>query len=138
MQTQVKFVKWVDPFKLAIKNRSDDEFEEARSTFARDHSPYSGAMMIGPAGAFPLHESSFPGELFNLWMVHTNVDLSGEIKDAIMGVPGVETFDIFTRYRSRIGIGKVFNEQEVKDGVKAAIIAASKSGIQKLVEAARD
>lgn len=70
-------------------------------------------MMITPIGLIPLTEHTAPGKIFNFWTGHSNFNITQKISDMIEETSGVETLDIFTRYRFRIGIGKAFKDSEV-------------------------
>lgn len=64
--------------------------------------------MFTPMGIIPYTENTACSKLFNFWTGHTNFNISNKICDIIENAEGIETFDIFTRYRFRIGIGKAF------------------------------
>lgn len=132
---RIIWVRWVDPLAhLVHLHKEEEDFDEvlaraARDTFLDDdESRYDdtrppngpiGPAVIGPLGIIPLREDNLPGKLFNFWMGHTNFDLSEPVVDAIQAVPGVETLDVFTRYRFRLGIGKAFKQDEVKGAIEA-------------------
>lgn len=78
-------------------------------------------MIATPMGLIPMTEHTRAGKLFNFWTAHTNFPITKEIKDIIDSTDGVETLDIFTRYRWRISIGKAFNSPEVKDNLMKAL-----------------
>lgn len=70
-------------------------------------------MMITPVGLIPLTENTAPGKIFNFWTGHSNFNITHKISDIIENTEGVETLDIFTRYRFRISVGKAFKDSEV-------------------------
>lgn len=80
-------------------------------------------MVMTPMGLIPMTEHTRAGKLFNFWTAHTNFSITEEIKDIIDNTDGVETLDIFTRYRWRISIGKAFNSWEVKEALMKALHA---------------
>lgn len=131
MKNKIIWSKWVDPFVINPekpydrKSEEDDDFiSDYKPTFdgpkeSDDHFPTGklsglGNVIVGPMGIIPLTEYSIPSKVFNFWMIHTNFDISKKIKDQIQAVPGVETLNVYTRYRARIGIGKAFDPGEVK------------------------
>ena len=69
--------------------------------------------MITPMGVMPVTENTESCKIFNFWTGHTNFDISTKVATIIERCDGVESLDIFTRYRFRISIGKVFKESEV-------------------------
>lgn len=78
-------------------------------------------MIATPMGLIPMTEHTRAGKLFNFWTAHTNFPITKEIKDIIDNTDGVETLDIFTRYRWRISIGKAFQSPEVKSNLMKAL-----------------
>lgn len=70
-------------------------------------------VMATPMGIIPVTENTASGKIFNFWVGHTNFNISKRISDIIEETEGVETLDVFTRYRFRIGVGKAFSDSEV-------------------------
>lgn len=77
--------------------------------------------IITPFGIMPYDEYSSIGKSFNFWIGHTNFDISNQIVDIIELSDGVETLDIFTRYRFRIGIAQLFNSGDVMSNITNSI-----------------
>ena len=77
--------------------------------------------MFTPMGIIPITEYSTPSKVFNFWMAHTNFDITPKINSLIEKSEGVETLDVFTRYRLRIGIGKAFDTGKVMRQINASI-----------------
>lgn len=74
-----------------------------------------------PMGIIPVNENTASGKIFNFWIGHTNFDITKQVADIIEKSDGVETLDIFTRYRFRIGIGKAFYDSEVKQTIQNTV-----------------
>jgi succinate dehydrogenase flavin-adding protein (antitoxin of CptAB toxin-antitoxin module) len=55
---------------------------------------------------------------FNLWILHTNFYIDEEVSKIIEFTHGVESFDILSPYRARIGFGKLFEPEETKQSVR--------------------
>lgn len=70
-------------------------------------------VMATPMGIIPVTENTASGKIFNFWIGHTNFNISKRVSDIIEETEGVETLDVFTRYRFRIGVGKAFSDSEV-------------------------
>lgn len=89
----------------------DDETENKNSleTVVRGKIP----MMITPIGLIPYTENTAASHIFNFWTGHSNFNITKPICDIIETTDGVETLDIFTRYRFRVGIGKAFKDSDV-------------------------
>ena len=74
-----------------------------------------------PMGIIPINESTASGKIFNFWVGHTNFDITNALALIIEETPGVETLDIFTRYRFRIGIGKAFHDSKVMRDINSRV-----------------
>jgi hypothetical protein len=70
-------------------------------------------IIMTPMGIIPYTDNTASNKIFNLWTGHTNFDITNPIAKIIEEYKGIETLDVFTRYRFRIGIGKLFNAGEV-------------------------
>jgi len=84
----------------------DDDDEELEPTSVRK-------MVMTPRGMVPLLSPISPEKNFNLWIGHTNFKLTAALTKIISKVPGVESLDIYTPYRMRMGVGKMFIPQNV-------------------------
>lgn len=117
------WVRWKNPFFL--KNDDGDDIEGNTNIFDNneddedneyeDNSPIKGGNMkvvVTPMGAIPLIEQSSPNKVFNLWVAHTNFNITQEVAKIVENTEGVETLDVFSRYRMRVGIGRMFNPKE--------------------------
>lgn len=62
-----------------------------------------------------------------LWIGNTKVNLSPAIPDKLVKIEGVESFDTISRYRFRVGIGKMFDENVVKKKIAATLKKYQKS-----------
>lgn len=78
--------------------------------------------LFTPFGTFPLTEHSIPSKLFKFWTGHVNFTLDAGMVSVIESVPGVETLNIWSRYRFRVGIGKLFDDGQVMYAIKEAIL----------------
>jgi hypothetical protein len=118
MKPMLGWEKWKDPYYI---NKDESDNYEGESSFDSDSdensfdNEHSGKMrvVVTPMGALPLIEQSSPNKVFNLWVAHTNFSITHEIAKTVENTEGVETLDIFSRYRMRVGIGKMFNSQEI-------------------------
>ena len=102
---------------------SSIDIDEAIKEHTRQQSSHQKkvAMIMTPMGVIPMTEHTRAGKLFDFWTAHTNFPITEEIRDIIDETPGVETLDIFTRYRWRISIGKAFKSTKVKEDVMNAL-----------------
>jgi len=70
-----------------------------------------------PFGMIPLTEYTMPSRIFNFWVCHTTFSITKPICQLIEKIDGVETLDVFTRYRMKIGIGKAFKDRDVMHNI---------------------
>lgn len=118
----VRWERWADPFddeKLKEAEESVDDDRAYKDSFEKAEQQgkrvrYTGPVLVGPMGIIPITENNTPSKIYNFWMMHTNFNISKPVLEKIRECPGVETLDVFTRYRARIGIGKVFKEDKVR------------------------
>lgn len=66
-------------------------------------------IIVTPMGIIPYTDNTASNKIFNFWVGHTNFDVTPSVVSIIDSYDGIETLDVFTRYRFRIGIGKLFN-----------------------------
>ncbi len=117
--------KWTNPL-FNIHNNAiiDDNDSEEYVDFDNDDTDVKNTpldIMITPMGIIPLEEIKDCEKIFNFWTGHTNFDISKKIAHLIENTDGVETFDVFTRYRFRVGFGKAFQDREVMGSINTRI-----------------
>ncbi len=110
MKKTIAWEKWKDPFEVHVEDDDDNDFN------AYEHKKTGRNMraVVTSMGVMPITEYNTPGKTFSFWIGHTNFSITKDIHKLIGDIEGVETFDIFTRYRFRVGIGKLFDETSVK------------------------
>lgn len=121
--------KWRDPFlgyddnEIDLDNNyvSDSEIaeEELDNGIQKRNDPIKA--IATPMGLIPYNEYTASSKIFNFWVGHTNFSITRNISDTIETTDGVETLDVFTRYRFRIGIGKAFESREVMRSIEERI-----------------
>ena len=154
--------KWVDPLNTNIdeveypgyiepnedKNyeflSTDPDFEskmspEQEEEYAENdkHIIYNPTRIVStPHGFVSLTEHSFASKHFDFWTMHYNRDITEQILNAVEKCPGVETVNVISRYRIRIGFNRIlnqangFNLTEIKQGVEKAVRAGGGSEAQ--------
>lgn len=121
--------KWRDPFgededfdeniENVLDNAEDDYDNELESNMTLNPIVNQKIRVIStPMGIIPVNEYTASGKIFNFWVGHTNFDLTKNIGLLIESIEGVESLDIFTRYRFRIAIGKAFNDSDVMQEIQ--------------------
>ena len=115
---RIGWIKWKNPY-------SNDEIEGEDDKYDRDNddnvtlykdgdedniiTQKNTRAILTPMGVLPLPEHSAAQNVFSLWTAHTNFDINNKIAEIVELTPGVETLQIFTRYRMNVGIGKLFS-----------------------------
>jgi hypothetical protein len=132
--------KWADPFgQEDIENEEHDPYvgeysDEESDVDSSDDQPISPnakqavRVIATPMGIIPMNDNTMSGKLFNFWIGHTNFNLSKKIVDIIETTEGIETLDIFTRYRFRISVGKAFDDSEVMRDVNKKVYRELNNG----------
>jgi hypothetical protein len=127
--------KWIDPFgKDTDQSRWTDYDNESldidlyrnEDSDTEDHPMPKQAgesikVIASPMGIIPYNEHTASGKIFNFWTGHTNFDITKEIMDILESVDGVETLDVFTRYRFRIATGKCFDDALVMNAINKTV-----------------
>ena len=135
----VYWEKWMDAFELAeavIDNlHADPEEEEgwtdtdfdAQAEHQESESlvPIKGVMT--PYGMLPLTDDTLASRKFKFWVGHATFRLPEEYYNIIGPAEGVETLDILTPYRFRIGVGKMFVDRTVMSQVRDNMVEHVKS-----------
>ena len=126
--------KWKDPFgerddDIDVDNEysnfyeDDDEEDDhiSKNKYQEMINNKQIKVIATPMGIVPINENTASGKIFNFWIGHTNFNITKYIADIIEKTDGVETLDIFTRYRFRIGIGKAFTDSSVMKDIQESI-----------------
>ena len=114
MKKLIAWEKWEDPFEVPLDEDDTSDYEKKTGRNMR-------AVMTS-MGVMPITEYNKPGKTFNFWIGHTNFSITKGVHELIESIDGVETFDIFTRYRFRIGIGKLFKSVDVRREIDKGLL----------------
>jgi len=110
------FLQDLDDEPFLEEDYEQEEYEEEQPMDSHSVSSKKSLpvrVMATPMGIIPVTENTASGKIFNFWIGHTNFNISKRVSDIIEETEGVETLDVFTRYRFRIAIGKAFSDSEV-------------------------
>ena len=127
----VYWEKWIDAYEADIdmdledKEMEKDEFglffegvpEEEQNSIK------SIQTIFTPFGVLPLTEHSLASTYFKFWVGHSNFKITVSTNALISKVEGVESLDIFTPYRFRIAVGKLFRDRDVMSKVKDVMVS---------------
>lgn len=78
-----------------------------------------------PFGMYKVDNSLNPFKRFNFWLANTNFTISKRIKRILNEIHGVEALVFLSRYQFIIGIGKLFDEDEVKQTIEQTFCGQS-------------
>tara|TARA_R100001129_G_scaffold24500_1_gene15815 strand:+ start:981 stop:1421 length:441 start_codon:yes stop_codon:yes gene_type:complete len=131
----VYWEKWIDVYQQEMEEIESaiDELEglddlgydidpEVRDQLENMANIPSIKTIMTPFGMLPLTEQSLASSHFKLWVGHTNFSVLKSHTRLIGSVKGVESVDILTPYRFRIGIAKLFVDRDVMAGVRTALL----------------
>jgi hypothetical protein len=106
--------KWKDPLgyddndNILSSNIQRNEHEDSETLVETSVKKIKSNVISTPFGIIPINENTASGEIFNFWTGHANFAITREIADIIEETEGIETFNVFTKYRFRIAVGKAF------------------------------
>lgn len=113
--------KWKDP--LGFDDQEDDSDLDNESVSDYDdmyenkkqikNKKIKCQLIHTPFGVIPINENTASSEIFNFWTGHSNFAITKNIADIIEATDGVETLNVFTKYRFRISVGKAFDDSTV-------------------------
>jgi hypothetical protein len=111
--------KWKDPF------GADEDEENIGGDWDSDNEESVEVMrskvLVTPMGLIPFSENTNASKIFKFWLAHTNFTITENIVNTIESIEGVETLDIYTRYRFRISVGKGFNDRDVMSDINSVL-----------------
>lgn len=124
--------KWIDPFGQNLDDTKWSEYDAETPEYSEGESEqtnirYNKINAIATnMGIIPYNEYTDCSKIFNFWVGHTNFNLTKKIVDIIESTEGVETLDIFTRYRFRVAFGKAFSDREVMANIVTTVCNMAK------------
>jgi hypothetical protein len=114
--------KWVDPFGQNMDSVEWPGYDQIDND-DMENDPISNKKITKihaistSMGIIPYNEHTDCSKIFNFWIGHTNFNLTSKVVTIIEDIEGVETLDIFTRYRFRVSFGKAFNDREIMNTI---------------------
>jgi hypothetical protein len=121
---EIRWEWWKHPLGGGAEYSDDPKPEDGDFVF--DDDGEVDVMAVRPViptagGLVPLQVYGNFSANFDFWIMHTNFNLSKRVVDKLIEVPGVETCDVITRYRARIGFAKCFKSSAVKAEIGAVL-----------------
>jgi len=124
MKNKIVWEKWRDPM---LTNYLDEEWPGSDLDEDEDkipvHTVERQPVMHTPFGMLSVLDASMACKQFDFWMMHTNFDITEGLANVIENLPGVETLEIYTRYRARLGFPRsgLFTARDVMHSVQQAV-----------------
>lgn len=135
MKRRIGWEKWIDPlnFDIDLDDDDDDDDDEVKNDYTeREKKKYGQGhkarmrhlpVMQTRNGPMPMHEYTRPGYLYNFWVGHSNWPLTKKNVADLDKILGVESLDVFSPYRFRIAVGKMFTFADVRWRIHNIIVA---------------
>ncbi len=121
---KIVWEKWKDPLLNNLQETEWpgydlDEDDQVSPVFAAKRQP----VLFTPFGALSVHDHIYASSNFDFWLMHTNFDITESVAGVVEEVDGVETLEVMTRYRARIGMPKsgLFQPRDVMATVESKI-----------------
>lgn len=133
----VYWERWVDAFDVSdsdipdpdpSQHKDEEQFEENEWELA-EASQLDVPMelpirsIMTPFGMLPITDNSMASKQFKFWTGHANFKITSDFYAVIERIDGVETLDILTPYRFRIGVGKLFIDRTVMNDVRNQMVS---------------
>lgn len=120
-ESKIIWEKWTDPYNINSDNNFNwSDIDEEKNIFDQIKTEKSNVLLTS-MGIIPYNEHTDCCKIFNFWIGHTNFSLSNRVIETISAIEGVETLDIFTRYRFRVSFGKAFIDREIMNTINTQI-----------------
>jgi len=117
MEYNIMWEKWVDPFEFEELNSdiedSFNEGDEDEPMYKHNVKNIKCQLIATPFGIIPINENTASSKIFNFWTGHTDFTITKKIGEIIENTTGVETLNIFTKYRFRAAFGKAFKDSDI-------------------------
>lgn len=102
--------KWINPYG---ENTEDVDWPDYDDNNDHNLQPQKIHAIITSMGIIPYNEHTDCAKIFNFWTGHTNFPVTQYFANLLENIDGIETLDIFTKYRFRVAFGKAFNDRDI-------------------------
>jgi hypothetical protein len=119
-EPKIIWEKWTDPYNINSDNDLDWSGDEDKNFYDTIKQEKNNVLLTS-MGIIPYNEHTDCCKIFNFWIGHTNFNLSNRVIEIIQKIDGIETLDIFTRYRFRVSFGKAFVDREIMNNINNQI-----------------
>jgi hypothetical protein len=125
---KIVWEKWKDPLSpekdewFPDGEKKKDELEPFDESYEEELVEVSPAhLFMSNMGIIPHNPVESINKMFNFWTGHTNFSITTGMAHRMEKIEGVEVLDILTRYRFRIGVGKLFKDGNVMNQVQDTV-----------------
>jgi hypothetical protein len=124
MKKKIVWEKWKDPM---LSNYDETEWPgydlDEDGNKIPVHTVERQPVMHTPFGMLSVMDHAMAHKQFDFWVMHTNFGLTDELAAIIEQVPGVETLEVYTRYRARVGFPRsgLFKPRDVMGEIQQVV-----------------
>lgn len=129
MKRKIVWEKWNNPFQDDNINDIGHSIDDINDEYMQLEQPEK--MMQTPFGIITAINNKFADREFDFWVLHTNFNITNKIASFINQTDGVETLEVYTRYRARIGFPKsgLFDVDEIKKKIEEELCSLDEQKI---------
>jgi len=121
MTKKVVWEQWKDPL---MSNQTEDVIPEYDNDYNSGlNKPVPQPFIHTQFGLLAIMNHMSASNHFDFWMMHTNFNITHDFAIMIEALPGVETIEVYTRYRMRLGFPKsgLFKSNEIMNHITEII-----------------
>jgi hypothetical protein len=141
MRKKIVWEKWRDPL---LSNYEEEEWPGSALDEDGDvipvHTVERQPIMHTPFGMLSVVDDAMASKSFDFWMMHTNFDITDTVADVIESIAGVESLEVYTRYRLRVGFPRsgLFQPREIMHDIKTSILQLDYDKQDQILEGLED
>jgi len=110
----------IDKMSQSQGGASEEKEEYIEQTYEVEEEEEASPLMIPMTAKF--YEDMSLLSTYDCWLGHTNFNITHVIKQELDKVDGIEILKVCSRYRFFIGIGQMFNFQDVRKQIEENIV----------------
>jgi hypothetical protein len=139
MERKITWEKFIDPLNANLDevetpgfgdvnihdiNEVDDDLDEEDISDKNIHGIAHSKLMYTQFGLLTVTNNVLACNQFDFWVMHTNFPITHDILTILDNIDGIETIEVLTKYRIRIGFPKsgLFDPHEVKLDVQNKLL----------------
>lgn len=107
---KIVFRKWSDYF----LNTEEDDIDDDDDDDGYEDEDYGPVAILKTLNVGAIPSVGDINKLFNLWVCSTNFVITNQMIRELDNTLGIESLDQLSPYKLRVGIGHLFNENEIR------------------------